>query len=100
MKIGIGADDAALELKGTLIEHLQELGYEVAAFGKIAHYGHNKDYGFAMTAFEGFHDYRGIPAAVDFLKKHDAANRSACSSARTGRTARGRRKRMGTMPPH
>lgn len=28
-KIGIGADDAALELKQTLLEHLQELGYEV-----------------------------------------------------------------------
>jgi len=33
MKIGIGADDAALELKGTLIEHLQELGYEVEDYG-------------------------------------------------------------------
>lgn len=29
MKIGIGADDAALELKQTLVEHLEELGYEV-----------------------------------------------------------------------
>lgn len=28
-KIGIGADDAALELKQTLAEHLKELGYEV-----------------------------------------------------------------------
>lgn len=28
-EIGIGADDAALELKQTLLEHLQELGYEV-----------------------------------------------------------------------
>ncbi len=33
MKIGIGADDAALELKGTLIEHLQELGYDVEDYG-------------------------------------------------------------------
>lgn len=29
MKIAIGADDAALELKATLTEHLKELGYEV-----------------------------------------------------------------------
>ncbi|HEX2728205.1 MAG TPA: ribose 5-phosphate isomerase B [Rubrobacteraceae bacterium] len=29
MKIGIGADDAALELKQTLVEHLEDLGYEV-----------------------------------------------------------------------
>ena len=28
-KIGIGADDAALELKQTLVEHLEEMGYEV-----------------------------------------------------------------------
>ncbi len=28
-KIGIGADDAALELKQTLVEHLKEKGYEV-----------------------------------------------------------------------
>ncbi|HET7480519.1 MAG TPA: RpiB/LacA/LacB family sugar-phosphate isomerase [Rubrobacteraceae bacterium] len=28
-KIGIGADDAALELKATLVEHLKEKGYEV-----------------------------------------------------------------------
>ncbi len=28
-KIGIGADDAALELKQTLVEHLEEKGYEV-----------------------------------------------------------------------
>jgi ribose 5-phosphate isomerase B len=33
MKIGIGADDAALELKGVLVEHLEELGYEVEDYG-------------------------------------------------------------------
>lgn len=32
-KIGTGADDAALELKGTLIEHLKERGYEVEDYG-------------------------------------------------------------------
>ncbi len=32
-KIGIGADDAALELKGALIEHLEENGYEVQDYG-------------------------------------------------------------------
>ncbi len=29
MKIGIGADDAALELKQTIADHLKDLGYEV-----------------------------------------------------------------------
>ncbi len=32
-KIGIGADDAALELKATLIERLEEKGYEVEDYG-------------------------------------------------------------------
>src|SRR6187399_1956035 len=32
--------------------YFKELGYEVAAFGKVAHYGHNKYYGFEQTAFE------------------------------------------------
>ncbi|MEO7317448.1 MAG: sulfatase-like hydrolase/transferase, partial [Chthoniobacteraceae bacterium] len=54
-----------------LPEYLQELGYEVAAFGKVAHYNHGKLYGFDHTEFEGFHDHRGIPAAVDYLAKRD-----------------------------
>ena len=32
-KIGIGADDAALELKAVLIERLEEKGYEVQDYG-------------------------------------------------------------------
>ncbi|MGH3089058.1 MAG: ribose 5-phosphate isomerase B [Rubrobacteraceae bacterium] len=32
-KIGIGADDAALELKATLADHLKERGYEVEDYG-------------------------------------------------------------------
>ncbi len=32
-KIGIGADDAALELKAALIERLEEKGYEVQDYG-------------------------------------------------------------------
>jgi ribose 5-phosphate isomerase B len=32
-KIGIGSDDAALELKATLIERLEEKGYEVEDYG-------------------------------------------------------------------
>jgi uncharacterized sulfatase len=51
--------------------HLQELGYEVAMFGKVAHYGHGKFYGFDRAEFEGFHDHRGIAAAVEFLAGRD-----------------------------
>ena len=48
-----------------------DLGYEVAAFGKVAHYNHNRHYGFTNEGFEGFHNQRGIGAAVDFLRGRD-----------------------------
>src|SRR6185436_16703237 len=51
--------------------YFQELGYEVAAFGKVAHYGHTIDYGFDYFAHDTFHDHAGIAAAVDFLKKRN-----------------------------
>jgi N-sulfoglucosamine sulfohydrolase len=55
--------------------YLQELGYEVVAFGKVAHYLHTADYGFDSFGNDGFHDHAGIPAAVEFLRKrkHDGA---------------------------
>src|SRR4051794_40097541 len=46
-----------------------ELGYEVAAFGKVSHYKHTADYGFDRFAHDGFHDHAAIPAAVEFLRK-------------------------------
>jgi uncharacterized sulfatase len=49
--------------------YLQELGYEVAAFGKVAHYRHTADYGFDHFAHDTFHDHGGIPAAVRWLKE-------------------------------
>src|SRR5688500_15366704 len=61
---------ARAELK-TLPAHFEDLGYEVAAFGKVAHYGHGKHYGFTNPQCDRYHDHRGIPAAVDFLKQRD-----------------------------
>ena len=49
----------------------QELGYEVAAFGKVSHYKHTADYGFDHFAHDTFHDHAGIQAAVDYLKERD-----------------------------
>src|SRR5215470_5255296 len=49
--------------------YLQELGYEVASFGKVAHYKHTADYGFDSFAFDGFHEHQAIPAAVNFLRE-------------------------------
>lgn len=51
----------------------QELGYEVAAFGKVSHYKHTIDYGFDHFAHDTFHDHAGIAAAVEFLKKRPKA---------------------------
>jgi N-sulfoglucosamine sulfohydrolase len=48
--------------------YLQELGYEVASFGKVAHYGHGPEYGFDVVAGEGFQRYEGTGLAVEFLK--------------------------------
>lgn len=48
--------------------YLQELGYEVAAFGKVAHYNFGPQYGFDYVAGEGFHNHEGVPAAVEYLK--------------------------------
>lgn len=48
--------------------YFQERGYEVVAFGKIAHYKHTADYGFDLFAHDTFHDHAAIPAAVEFLK--------------------------------
>ncbi|MEX2174592.1 MAG: sulfatase [Pirellulaceae bacterium] len=54
------------ELK-KLPAYLQALGYEVVSFGKVAHYGHGKDYGFDRVSHEGFQNYASVPAAAEFL---------------------------------
>jgi len=48
--------------------YFQALGYEVAAFGKVAHYKHTADYGFDRFAHDTFHDHAGIGAAAEFLQ--------------------------------
>ncbi len=49
--------------------YLQDLGYEVVAFGKVAHYKQAKDYGFDHASHDTFHDHEGIPAALRFLRE-------------------------------
>lgn len=47
--------------------YLQALGYEVAGFGKVAHYNHDRDYGF------DHYDKRHAPEIVrEFLEKRDS----------------------------
>lgn len=57
--------DAAIR---KLPSYLQELGYQVVAFGKVAHYEHTGAYGFDFYANDTFHDHKAIPAAVEWLK--------------------------------
>lgn len=54
--------------------YFQDLGYEVAAFGKVSHYKHTPDYGFDHFAHDTFHDHAGIPAAVEYLRKRDTGD--------------------------
>ena len=43
---------------------LQALGYEVVAFGKVAHYRHAVDYGFDHFAHDGFHEDIAVEGAL------------------------------------
>ena len=57
--------------------YFRELGYEVAAFGKVAHYKQGKDYGFDHVSHDGFHDHECIPAALEYLSQR-TSNRPLC----------------------
>lgn len=48
--------------------YLHELGYEVVAFGKVAHYKQGKDYGFDHVSHDTFHDDECVHAALEFLE--------------------------------
>jgi uncharacterized sulfatase len=52
-----------------LPSYLQAAGYEVVAFGKVAHYRQTGQYGFDHYAHDTFHDPDGVAAAIDWLKK-------------------------------
>lgn len=51
-----------------LPSYLQSQGYEVVAFGKVAHYEHTGFYGFDSYAHDTFHDDAAIPDAIKWLK--------------------------------
>lgn len=48
--------------------YLQELGYEVVAFGKVGHYNQTADYGFDHCEHTGYHEDIAIPAALEWLR--------------------------------
>jgi N-sulfoglucosamine sulfohydrolase len=49
--------------------YFKEMGYEVVAFGKVAHYKQTIGYGFDHFAHDTFHDHQAIPAALRWLKE-------------------------------
>jgi arylsulfatase A-like enzyme len=49
--------------------YLHELGYEVIAIGKVAHYKQGRDYGFDFTSHDTFHDDQCVAAAVEYLQQ-------------------------------
>jgi uncharacterized sulfatase len=55
----------------------KELGYEVAAFGKIAHYNQADLYGFDRAELSGFHEDECVSAAVEYLRKRES-NKPLC----------------------
>lgn len=57
--------------------YLQELGYEVVAFGKVGHYAQTADYGFDHYEHINYHEDIAIPAALEWL--HDRkSNKPLC----------------------
>src|SRR5262249_24078392 len=53
--------------------YLQELGYEVASFGKVAHYGYGPDYGFDVVSGEGGANYSGVGQAAELVNNRKSA---------------------------
>lgn len=51
-----------------LPSYLQSQGYQVVAFGKIAHYQQTGSYGFDHYEHDTFHDDAGVPDAIKWLK--------------------------------
>ena len=58
--------------------YFKELGYEVVAFGKVAHYGTRRAYGFDHFEHDTFHDPEGIPCVSAVF---EASSAHQCETA-------------------
>ncbi len=52
--------------------YLQELGYEVVAFGKVGHYSHTPEYGFDLAKHFTYHDDVAIDEALNWLNQRES----------------------------
>ncbi|MEZ6086904.1 MAG: sulfatase-like hydrolase/transferase [Pirellulaceae bacterium] len=48
--------------------YLQELGYEVASFGKVGHYNQTPEYGFDVAKHFGYHEDVAVDEAIKWLR--------------------------------
>ncbi|HWH70850.1 MAG TPA: sulfatase [Candidatus Sulfotelmatobacter sp.] len=53
--------------------YLQELGYEVVAFGKVGHYNQTAHYGFDHFEHTDYHEDIAIPAALEWLRNRKSS---------------------------
>lgn len=51
--------------------YLQELGYEVVAFGKVGHYRQTTEYGFDIARHFNYHEDVAVPNAIKWLEQRD-----------------------------
>ena len=51
--------------------YLQQLGYQVVAFGKVGHYKQTAEYGFDISRHNGYHEDIAIPKALEWLEARD-----------------------------
>lgn len=49
--------------------YLQQLGYEVAAFGKVGHYRQTPEYGFDVARHFGYHEDVAVSQALQWLRQ-------------------------------
>lgn len=60
-----------------LPEYLREAGYEIAAFGKVAHYRHTPEYGFDIARHFNYHEDVAVDEAINWLRSR-TSNRPLC----------------------
>ncbi len=52
--------------------YLHDLGYEVAAFGKVGHYRQTTEYGFEIAKFFNYHEDQCVGEALKWLEARDS----------------------------
>jgi arylsulfatase A-like enzyme/GH43 family beta-xylosidase len=56
-----------------LPEYLREAGYEIAAFGKVAHYRHTAEYGFDIARHFNYHEDVAVEEAINWLRNRKSS---------------------------